>query len=108
MAAYRPKKGKKEADTLAKKAARNILSERFTPEQLLTIQPMLDRLDQLEKAVKGYKKGLAEVKGQYNKLFAAYRLGQMGMVERVQGKGKGRKPGRGASSPVVGDNKGEE
>jgi len=107
MGAYRSK-NQKEADALAKKAGLNILSERFTPEQLLTIEPMLDRLDKLEDQVKSYKKGLAEAKAQVNEMYGEYCSRRFKEATRVSSKMKGRKPVRGADSRIDGDNKGEK
>jgi len=106
MGTYRP--SSKDAKKLQKKAVRNILPTVFTPEQANIIQGLTNRLDKLEKAVESYKKKLAEVKGQYNKLFAAYRQEQFREASRVLSKDEGRKSSRGANIPLAGDDKGEE
>ena len=106
MGMYRP--SEKDAKILQKKAAKNVLPTVFTPEQAAIIQGLIDRLDKLEKIIDDYKKGLAEVKGQCNKMFGDWRQRQFREVSKVLSKDKGRKPRRGANRPLVEGDKGEE
>lgn len=102
---YRP--SPKEAKVLLKKSDKNMLPTIFTPEQVAILQPMLDRLDKLEKLVAKQKKSLAEMKGQYNKMFGGHLTKQLERAGRVLGGETGRKSPDGVNRPVAGDDKGE-
>lgn len=60
-----------------------------TQGKVAVIQRILDRLDKLDKLVAEQKKSLAEMKGQYNKVFGKHRLRQMSEADRVLGKETG-------------------
>ena len=103
---YRPSPN--DAKKLQKKAAKNRLPVIFTPEQAAIIQAMLDRQDKLEKQLNEYKKGLAEAKAQVNEMYAEHLSKRYKEAVGIKYEDTGVTPGRGASSPVAGDDKGEE